>query len=153
GEETADKYEERHTDRGGDNCHGWLGDFHAQRDEKQGDEKIADIDHLCDHVDVIREGRNANAGNERSHLSGKSQPIGGAAYQKAPGKRRDQQKLRNLGDEGKKARQHVSADCQGYENQSRTFYERLQKGSETGIVKVWLQSEESDCPNILTYEN
>jgi len=55
-----------------------------------------------DHVDIIWEGGHANAGNERSHLFGKSQPIGGAAHQKAPGKGRYQQQLRNLGDEEKK---------------------------------------------------
>src|SRR5215813_6657618 len=50
-------------------------------------------------------------------------------------------------------RQRVSADCQRHENQSPAFYERLQKGSETGIVKVRLQGEKSNRPNILTYEN
>ena len=79
-----------------------MGDLHAQGDEKQSDEKISDIDYLGDHVDIIWERRHANAGNERSHLSGKPQPIGGAAHQKTPGKGRYQQQLRNLGDEEKK---------------------------------------------------
>ena len=104
-------------------------------------------------VDIIGERGYADAGNERSHLSGKSQPIGGAAHQKAPGKGRCQQQLRNLGDEGKKTRQCVSADGQRHENQSRAFYKGLQKGLETGIIKLRLQGEKNNRPNILTYEN
>ena len=73
----------------------WVGDLHAQRDEKQGDEKISDIGHLGDHVDIIWKGGDADAGNERS-ISLESPSHRRRRSPKHSGKGRYQQQLRNL---------------------------------------------------------
>ena len=73
-------------------------DLHAERDEEEGDEEIADADRLGHDVEVVRKGGQAHPRDQRPHLSGESDHARCARQEEAPCECADQHELRRLGD-------------------------------------------------------
>ena len=65
-QERAEEGQEQDQGRGGR-------DLHAQGDEEEGDEEVADVHDLRDHVEVVGEGGHAHPGHERAHLPRQAQ--------------------------------------------------------------------------------
>jgi hypothetical protein len=58
------------------------GDLHAEGDEEEGDEEVADGDDLRDHVEVVGERGHADPGDEGAHLPERPRALATPATRK-----------------------------------------------------------------------
>ena len=96
-------------------------DLHAESDEEQRDEEVADAHRFRHDVEVVREGREADPGDERTHLARQANRLRDAGQEEAPREGAHQHQLGRLGHGTEKVRKDVLRDVQRPDDQQRSL--------------------------------
>ena len=153
GDEAAHDREGRDHQREPDHGEAGYGNGHAERDEEQRDEEVAERGDLGGDVERIGEGRERDAGDQRAHLARQRQLIRGLRDQEAPGQRAEQDQLGPPGDLVEHARQHIAADQQRSRDQHRDAADREQDDADLQIGETRLHRQEQDGEDVLEHQH
>ena len=128
-------------------------DLHAEGDEEQGHEKVADAHRLGDDVDVIRKCGKTHAGDQSPHLPRETDQAGGAGQEEAPAQRRHQHELGCFGHGPKQVRQYVFRERETADHEHRAAPQRAQQGNQVWVQQIRLHREHPDRPQVLDDEH
>ena len=133
-----------HEDRGGqgqlEHLQARDGDLHAQCDEEKRDEEVAEADRLGDHIDVVGKRREADAGDQGTHLAREPDQAGRAGQEEAPPERGHEDEL-------------VFGEGEAPDHEHRATPQRAQERDQIGIQDVRLHGEHADRPQVLDHQH
>ena len=149
-DDAADDHEDRGRQRQLEHLQARDRDLHAERDEEEGDEEVADADRLGDHVDVVGKCRQAHARDQGSHLAGEPDQARRARQEEAPAKRGDKHELRRLGHHAEQVRQHVLGEARSRATTSTAPRHREPRsGTRFGLRMFGCTASIADRPQVL----
>ena len=128
-------------------------DLHAQRDEEEGHEEVADAGRLGDHVKAVGEGRKADPGDQRAHLAREPDQAGDGRQEEAPGEGADEHQLGRLGDSAEEVREQVLGDDQAGQHERRAFQQAQRERKQGRALEVGLDGQHGHRPEVLDDED